>query len=134
MKVKHSALHLTNVSSDYGSIIFSFYLSSIEIDFCKARWIWALDKDYFEIYYCYYYIVFSNFLEHFKHDGNVKLFRIFLNRIQLPMPQPQLAQLSLRSTSTTLTFLFLLEEIGSPLFSPVLCRCFLLILLLSKYN
>ena len=46
------------------------------------------------------------------------------------MPQSQLAQLSISSTSTTLTCLFLLEEIGSPLFSPVLCLCFLLLLIL----
>ena len=43
------------------------------------------------------------------------------------MPQSQLAQLSLSSTSTTLTFLFLLDEIGSLLFSPVLCLCFFII-------
>ena len=43
------------------------------------------------------------------------------------MPQSQLAQLSLTLTSTTLTFIYLLEEIGSPVFSPVLCFCFFII-------
>ena len=46
----------------------------------------------------------------------------FLKRNGSQCPnQVQLTQLLLGSASTTLTFLSLLEEIGTPLFSPVLC-------------
>ena len=46
------------------------------------------------------------------------------------MPQSQLAQLSLSSASTTLTFVFLLEEIGSSLFSPVLPLFYIIIIII----
>lgn len=49
------------------------------------------------------------------------------------MPQSQFAQRSISSTSTTSTCLFLLEEICSPLFSPVLCLCFLLLIIIYYY-